>query len=144
MKAYKHSQLGYEVIIILLLGLFATILVVYINGMDAVNFLIIIALLLVLFVFSRLHIIITENKVVTYFNLKLFKKTILYEDIQGVKIVNIPFYYGWGIRFFLKGKMYRVSGKKAIQFDYKNGKFFMVGTDNSLVMLREILHFLKK
>lgn len=143
MKAYKHTQIGYSVIIVMLLGIILTLYLFYINNGGIKNIIMLLVLFLMLAIFHKLTIIITEEKIVCFFNFKLFKKSFYYKEIAKVDVVPIPWYHGIGIRFFLKGFMYNVSLKKAIQLNLNSGKIFRLGTDKPAVLLREILHFSK-
>lgn len=140
MKAYKHTQTGYSVITLLLIAFLIVFYYIYVNGFGTRYLITLIVLSIAMMIFSKLTVVITETKVVSYFNFKLFKKTVFYKDIEKVELVDTPFYY-LGIRFLLNGLLYTVGGKKALQLTYKNGKFFRVGTDSPLVLLRETLHF---
>lgn len=56
---------------------------------------------------------------------------IAYSDIFKYEIrtyAPIREYGGWGIRYGLHGKAYNVSGNKGIQFELKNGKKILLGT----------------
>ncbi len=142
MKAYKHTQTGYVADVLLFIGILFVFITGYLYGMTIIKAIILGVLFTLLLIFGKLHIIITENKVVTYFNFKLFKKSIFYELVDSVEIIKTPIYNKWGICLLLQGKAYSVSGNKMIQFNYKNGRYFRIGTDNSMVLLREVLHFL--
>lgn len=56
---------------------------------------------------------------------------IAFTDIQKCEIRSynpIMEYGGWGIRYGFHGKAYNVSGDKGIQFELKNGKRILLGT----------------
>ncbi|HYH03873.1 MAG TPA: DUF6141 family protein [Bacillota bacterium] len=56
---------------------------------------------------------------------------ILFTDIDKYKIIKYrPFldYGGWGIRYGIKGKAYNVSGNIGMEFQLKNGKKILIGT----------------
>lgn len=52
-------------------------------------------------------------------------------DKYEVKKYNpIKDYGGWGIRYGLKGKAYNVRGNRGVLFEMKNGKKFLLGTQD--------------
>ena len=50
-------------------------------------------------------------------------------DIQQAEITTTKFIHGWGIHLTPQGWLYNVSGFKAVAFKLKNGKQFVLGTD---------------
>ena len=93
-------------------------------------------LTIILFRVLTLETIINDNGV--HYRFRPFQrkpKVIKAEDIlrYEVKKYNpLKDYGGWGIRLgsFGKGKAYNVSGNMGVLFEFKNGKKFMLGTQN--------------
>lgn len=57
------------------------------------------------------------------------KKTIFWNEIANVKVINYGFVGGWGIRFSAKyGTVYNVKGNKGLLVTLKSGKQFVIGT----------------
>lgn len=88
----------------------------------------------VLFLFSTLTVAVTDGYVKCIFGL-LIRKKILLKDIGSVEKIRMPFYWGWGIKWTSKGWMYRVSGFDGVLFKLKNGKNFIVGSDEAAKLL---------
>jgi hypothetical protein len=140
MTLYKHTQIGYLMIIVTLavLVLFAwaqiTVRAEPPSVYSGTNFLVtfIIALvLLTLASFTTLTTSIDEKYLRIKFGYGIFRKKFLLDEIVSTKQVKNHWYYGWGIRFWLWPKMciYNVSGFDAIEIIMKNGKIYRIGTD---------------
>ncbi len=50
-------------------------------------------------------------------------------DVVSSKVVGAPWYYGWGVRLVPHGWLYRVSGSHVVEIVMRNGKRYMIGTD---------------
>jgi len=140
MTSYKHTQIGYLMMVVTLavLVLFAW---VYITASaeppsvdSGTNFLVTAIMVLILFVlasFARLTVSIGENYLRIKFGYGIFRKCFVVSEIASVERVKNHWYYGWGIRFWLWPKMwiYNVSGFDAVEITMKNGKMYRIGTD---------------
>ena len=140
MTSYKHTQIGYLMIIVTLavLVLFAWIQITaraeppsYYSG---TNFAITAIMALILFIltsFTTLTTSIDENYIRIKFGYGIFRKKFLLSEIASAKQVKNHWYYGWGIRFWLWPKMwiYNVSGFDAVEIVMRNGKIYRIGTD---------------
>jgi hypothetical protein len=142
MTSYKHTQIGYLILVITLavLALFTWVQITagaeppsYYSG---TNFLIIAIMFLILFTlasFATLTASIDENYLRIKFGYGIFRKKFLLSEIVSTKQVKNHWYYGWGIRLWLCPKMwiYNVSGFDAVEIIMKNGKVYRIGTDVS-------------
>ncbi|MFZ1735951.1 MAG: hypothetical protein WAU31_03390 [Candidatus Moraniibacteriota bacterium] len=142
MTPYKHTQIGYLMLVVLLavLGLFVR---VYISALaeppsvnSGPNFAMTVMMVSVLFFiaqFAILTISIDENSLRIKFGCGIFSKKFALDQIASVKSVKNRWYYGWGIRLWLWPKMwiYNVSGFDAVEITLKNGKVYRIGTDVS-------------
>ncbi|MGB2790991.1 MAG: hypothetical protein WBC29_00355 [Candidatus Moraniibacteriota bacterium] len=140
MTPYKHTQIGYLMLVVLLivLGLFVR---VYISALveppsvdSGPNFAISAVMVFILFVlasFATLTVLIDENFLRIKFGCGIFSKKFALDQIASVKSVKNRWYYGWGIRLWLWPKMwiYNVSGFDAVEITLKNGKVYRIGTD---------------
>ena len=50
-------------------------------------------------------------------------------DIAAASVTRTTFWEGWGIRLTRRGWLYSVSGHDAVQIERRNGKPFLLGTD---------------
>jgi hypothetical protein len=134
---YRHTQIGYMVIIPIGIVLFIIVALFMIIASSIYNRLIIfpgfifaVILSLTILLFYRLTIIITNDNLEIRFGIGLIRKRFPLKDIDHVQIVKNPWYYGWGIHFTPYGWLYNISGFDAVQVKMTSGKSFRVGTDD--------------
>ena len=128
---YKHTQIGNLVIAILVIMI---IHFTYIANLTSYELSLIIILAIVAFIlisFSSLTVQVTTTKIKIKFGWGIFRKTFLLKDIASVKQVKNKWYYGWGIRYWSRPKMwiFNVSGFDAIELRMKNKKIYRIGTN---------------
>jgi hypothetical protein len=130
MKEYKHTQIGY-----LLLILYSTVILVisYINivtGFNPFALAALIIMLIALGLFATLTVVVDEQMIKLQFGLGVIRKGFRLKDIEAYRLVENPWYYGWGIRYTPRGWLFNVSGLSAIELEMKNGKRYRIGTDD--------------
>ena len=140
MTSYKHTQIGYLMIVVTLavLVLFAWAQYMVRSEPPSVdsgaNFLVTAIMVLILFTLSSvttLTVSIDEKYIGIKFGYGLFRKKFLLSEIVSAKQVKNHWYYGWGMRFWFWPRMciYNVSGFDAVEIVTKNGKIYRIGTD---------------
>jgi len=147
---YKHTQIGWVMIMSnLMLG--AAFIKIHLDvraeppSVDAgTNFaitFIMMAILVIVASFSSLEVIVDEEYVRIKFGYGLYKKKFARREIESVRVVRNPWYFGWGIRQWLWPKMwiYNVSGLDAIEIKMKNGNIYRIGTDEPQRLEQAIL-----
>ncbi len=86
------------------------------------------------FVCIKLNTVINSDGIEVKFHFIPFcHRSINWEDIQSVQLIKyspISDYGGWGVRYSHVGKgwCYNVAGEYGIYITYKNGKTFLIGT----------------
>ena len=140
MTSYKHTQIGYLMIIVTLavLVLFTWAQITVRSEPPSVdsgaNFLVTAIMVLVLLSLSSVTTLTTsidDKYLRVKFGYGIFKKSFLLSEIASAKQVKNHWYYGWGIRFWFWPRMciYNVSGFDAVEIVTKNGKIYRIGTD---------------
>jgi len=140
MTSYKHTQIGYLMLVVTLavLVLFTWVQITARAEPPSVdsgtNFLITAIMVLILFTlasFTTLTTSIDEKYLQIKFGYGIFKKKFLLSEIVSTKQAKNHWYYGWGIRLWLWPKMwiYNISGFDAVEIIMKNGKVYRIGTD---------------
>jgi hypothetical protein len=137
---YEHTQIGYFMISILVLVtlLFGFVLVQ--TGFYMPIFLFMCLILLILASFSSLSVMINEHYLQIKFSYGIFKKRFSLSEIKSARTVKHHWYYGWGIRYWIKPKMwiYNVSGFDAVEITMKDGRLYRIGTDQPKELERAI------
>ncbi|MFH1142616.1 MAG: hypothetical protein V1695_02790 [Candidatus Uhrbacteria bacterium] len=128
---YKHTQIGKLMIVV------AVLLAVYFGfifqyaGYEPVLVIVSVLVLLLLASFSTLTVMIDEEYLRIKFGYGIFSKRLKLDQIDSEKAVKNHWYFGWGIRYWVRPKMwiFNVSGFDAVEIKMKNGKVFRIGTD---------------
>jgi len=128
-KQYKHTQVGYLVIVILGICLFYLASMMIISGFDWIPFTVLVILGVCVGLFSTLTVMIAESTLEIRFGLGIIRKKFHLKDIESCQVVKNPWYYGWGIRLTPHGWLYNVSGFYAVEIKMKTGKKYRIGTD---------------
>ncbi len=140
MISYKHTQIGYLMIVVTLvvLAIFVWIQIISRTELPSVdsgiNFLFTAIMVLILSILSSVTILtvsIDKKHLRIKFGYGIFKKKFLLSEIVSVKQIKNHWYYGWGIRFWFWPRMciFNVSGFDAVEITTKNGKIYRIGTD---------------
>jgi hypothetical protein len=82
-----------------------------------------------LLLFSVLEISVDSQHLTWRFLPGFIKKSVPLADIVDAKPTKSSFIYGWGIHYTDRGWLYNVSGFGAVHVRMRNGKQFMLGSD---------------
>ncbi|MET1055518.1 MAG: hypothetical protein ABWY16_09435 [Pedobacter sp.] len=139
---YKNSQTGWLMLVLFTL-IPIQITVSYLRLGQAHVPTTVFVILLVLFIgliitFYKLTVKADKECIHLIYGLGLVHIRIRPQAVTEVKIVNTPWYYGYGIRFTPKGMLYNIQGSSAVQMTYldsktTNGKLktVMIGTNDA-------------
>lgn len=145
-KDYKHTQIGYLMLTIagLTLALFLSIILSI--GTHGPTIIIMIVVTGILLSFGSLQVRIDTTHLHIKFSYGIYRKKFPLDRIASVKTVKNHWYYGWGIRLWLKPTMfiYNVSGFDAVQLTMADGRIYRIGTDEPEKLKHAILQAIKK
>lgn len=134
---YEHTQLGYVTVPLLvagalLAGVFAARADRWISkwGGPALS----VGLFVGAVLFSSLTVTVNEQAVHVSFGPGVWEQRIPHEDIEQVRVVQNPVWYGWGIRYTPDGWVYNVSGLRAVELTVENEGRIRIGTDEPRVL----------
>ncbi len=82
-----------------------------------------------LLLFSVLEISIDAQQLTWKFLPGFISKSVLLADVVEAKPTRTSFIYGWGIHYTDRGWLYNVSGLGAVHVRMRNGKQFLLGSD---------------
>ena len=86
-------------------------------------------LLVLLFAMLKLTVQISSDGVDMRFFPLFAHKSFSWDDVQHAEVVDYGFVGGWGIRIWTRyGTVYNTKGSTGIKFQLKNGKHFLIGT----------------
>ncbi|MCA6470883.1 MAG: hypothetical protein IM571_09290 [Chitinophagaceae bacterium] len=82
---------------------------------------------------------IDSKSITISFCIGLIKKKILLDNIVAVRVVQNPWFWGWGIRMIPNGTLYNISGVKGIELKFKNtDKIIRIGSKDPETLKSEI------
>lgn len=126
---YKHTQIGYLLIVLLGSALLITLYLLMVTGFNWIAIIAVLILALCLYIFSTLTVTVTASTLDLYFTARFIHKQFPLDAIRAVRVVKNPWYYGWGIHRVPDGWVYNVSGTQAVELTLRNGRKERIGTD---------------
>jgi len=130
MNNYKHTQIGY--VLIIALGA-AVVMIGNLAVATKFNpgvFLPLAIMILCLLAFATLTVQVNDQAIILRFGIGLIRKSFRLQDIQAYQAVKNPWYYAWGIHAIPGGWIFNVSGWEAVELQMKNGRKYRIGTDD--------------
>ena len=129
MKRYEHTQVGYCIIVAIVVAMVAIGIILSTTGTNLIAIAVLVVLAIALVSFPSLTVIISEEELLVRFGPGLVRKRFKLNEIASCQAVKNPWYYGWGIRLTPHGILFRVSGFHAVQIKLVTGKEYLIGTD---------------
>lgn len=130
MIRYEHTQRGTTILVTLLTGMLLLLGLTSVHpASQGLLFTIIGVLGICGFLFSSLTVRITDRALRWEFGFGLLRKEIPLAEIERAEVTETTFLQGWGIHHTSRGWLYNVSGFQAVVVRLKNGKTFLLGTD---------------
>jgi hypothetical protein len=130
MNTYKHTQIGYLLIVALGAAVVMIGNLVVVTKFNPGAIFLLIFMILCLIVFAALTVEVDDQAITLRFGMGLIRKSFLLQDIQAHRPVKNPWYYAWGIHAIPGGLIFNVSGMEAVELQMKNGRKYRIGTDD--------------
>lgn len=132
---YHHKQIGWLSLVAHVFGFAFVLLVIAAIGSQPGTRWIILALFVMLIATGITFSSLTTEVDATEFRagfgpLKMPTKRAALDEIAGVLPARTSILTGWGVRITMRGWLYSVSGRDAVIVGLRNGKQFLVGTDD--------------
>jgi len=127
---YRHTQIG--TLILGILGVFFVLMAaVWLPARAPLSFtLMLLAFLLLVAALSGwMTVRVGAGRLQWRLGIGLIGGSARLEDIEEVRIVRNPWYYGWGMHLTQHGWLYNVSGLDGVEVKLSSGKRFRLGTD---------------
>jgi hypothetical protein len=137
MALYRHTQIGWGLVVLATLAIMVAVLVMVQSG--AAGGLTIALVAAVIFaLFGTMTVELDETHLRLWFGIGWFRKKIGFNQIRAYQTVRNPWYYGWGIRWFPGGWLYNVSGLSAVELLLHTGTRVRVGTDEPEALVTQL------
>jgi hypothetical protein len=130
MNRYKHTQIGYFLLIVYSVVILFLAYLNILTGFEIYALAGLLVMFVALAIFAKLTVTVGDRKIRIQFGIGIIRKGFHLNDIATYQLVKNPWYYGWGIRYTPRGWLYRVSGSTAIELQMKSGKTYRIGTDD--------------
>lgn len=79
--------------------------------------------------FTAMTVEITRERLTVGFRWSFLRRRIDLSAIRTVEQVEVPWYYGWGLRLTPAGWLYKVRGSQAVRLGLASGRSVSIGTD---------------
>jgi hypothetical protein len=129
MKEYKHTQIGY----LLIIALGAATLLIGNLSLRTTNpgaIVLLAFMILCIGLFATLTVQVNVQAINIRFGIGVIRKRFALKDVQTYRAVKSPWYYGWGIHLIPGGWLFNVSGWDAVELQMKNGSKYRIGTND--------------
>jgi len=129
---YRHTQYGVLMFIVFLLTgvLIAFVALAMIGeGRMLAAIIMICVYLLGLAMFYASTIEVSGGKLKFWFGIGIVRKTFALSDIQSAKIVDVPWYYLWGVKSIPGGWYWSIAPGAGVEIVLKNGSIVLMGTN---------------
>jgi hypothetical protein len=134
---YRHTQVGYMTLTVLLVVAFAVVALSSRNARPVtLGVASLIAICAVLF--SSLTVEITDGELRFHFGPGFWRKRFALIDVAAANQTRSSWWEGWGIRITPRGFLYNVSGTNAVEVELRSGKRFRIGTDKPEALVQAL------
>lgn len=144
MIAYRNSQTGWFIIAILAVAFIFTFSTLSLDKISLSQYIVLLALIVALVLFYKLNVVVDRGVIVVSFGQGMISKNIRVRDISSCRVVKVPWYFGFGIRFTPSGWLYNFSGSNAVEITNKSGKKFLIGSNEADVLCEAIQDEMKR
>lgn len=138
-QSYRHRQVGALMGILALVALLVGLVLIRtlsLRGEEyswAIVGIPLFITMITLGLFSVLEISI-DAQTLNWRFMPFIRKSVSLADIAEAKPTRTSFIYGWGIHYTDRGWLYNVSGFGAVHVRMRDGKQFMLGSDEPMVL----------
>lgn len=88
--------------------------------------------------FSSLTVEVTQESLRWWFGPGFWRKQVALADIEKAEVTETKFIEGWGIHLTSRGWLYNVSGYGAVLVTQRDGKRFILGSDEPEMLAEAI------
>jgi len=126
---YEHTQRPSIVYVLAFAGLALAIAVLALEG-NYSGMIIILFIPLLMFLFSgSLTVRLDETTLTVFFGIGIIRRRFPLADLMSCEQTRTRWYEGWGIHPTVRGWLFNIAGRDAVIFTRRDGRHFLVGTD---------------
>jgi uncharacterized membrane protein len=135
---YRKSQVSNVIVAVTGAGIIILGNIMWAFGCSCSLWAVIALLAVVMLLFSALTVEVGEDAVTAKYGLGWPKRSIPFRRIRSVRPMEIPWYFGWGVRWIPRGWMFRGSGTAVIELQFEDERRFCIGTPEPKELTRII------
>ncbi len=126
---YRNTQMGWAVIVPVETAALVCLYLALVKGVLPAGFLFFFLLILT-YLFYSLTVTGTADTLELKFGVGLVRKKFKLGDIMTAQPHKTQWWDGWGIHYTAQGLLFNVSGFDAVKITMKNGKRYIIGTND--------------
>jgi len=130
MKQYKHTQIGYLMIVALGIAVLLIGNLVRVTNFNPTTAFLLAFMILCLASFATMTVEVDAEAISLRLGIGAIRKRFLLKDVETYRAVKNPVYYAWGIHVIPNGLIFNVSGLQAVELQMKDGRKYRIGTDD--------------
>ena len=126
---YLHRQMAGLTLLLLLVPAAFLVFIAWKTG-GWWMYLVALLFLAITWIFSSLTVEVNERELVSYFGPALWRYRIPLDSIVSAERTTSAWVEGIGIRYTMRGMLYNVAGRDAVEIQLDTGRRFRLGTDD--------------
>ena len=135
---YRKSQVSNVIVVATGSGIIILGNIMWAYGCRCSLWAMIVLLAVAMTIFGALTVEVGEDTVTAQFGPGFLKRRIPLRRIRYVRPMEIPWYFGWGVRWIPRGWMFRGSGTAVVEIELDDGRRFCIGTPEPKELTRAI------
>ncbi len=145
MKQYKHTQIGYVLIIAFSAAIMLISGLMFAAGdFNPVAIFVLGFMVLCFALFATLTVEVDDQAINLQFGIGVIQKRFLLKEIETHRAVKNPWYYAWGIHLIPDGWIFNISGTQGVELQMKNGRKYRIGTDDVEGLINAVKTYTQK
>jgi hypothetical protein len=88
--------------------------------------------------FSSLTVEVDEREISAAFTFGFLRRRVPLTEVTAAEVITVPWYAGWGLRYWRGGWLYSVWGRRALRLSLADGRALTIGTDQPELLLAQV------
>lgn len=137
---YRKSQVSNVIVVATGSGIIILGNIMWAFGCRCSLWAVIVLLAVVMTLFGAFTVEVGEDAVTAQFGPGFLKRRIPLRRIRYVRPMEIPWYFGWGVKWIPRGWMFRGSGTAVVELELDDGRRFCIGSPEPEALAEAIDH----
>jgi uncharacterized membrane protein len=142
-ERYRHTQIAWTLIVLVVAVVLAEIAIVTFSGPQgtvslALSGAVVAVAAVMLLLFSTLTVVVDDRAVRLWFGFGALRREVALIDVRAARKVRNHWYAGWGVRVIPQGRLYNVGSRDSVELEMDTGRVVRVGTDQPDALLAAV------